>query len=646
MSLLKDIQSLKWLLNNETIDFSKSQPDERIQRLLRKKIDKPIISVGLGTCGTIAGARKTFESIKQYLKERNIDANIQRTGCIGLCNLEPIVEVQLPGRNRLLLKNIYHYHVINVLDDIFNQIIPYEFVFGQFRDNQITEWNDIPYIDTIPFFKFQNRLVLNQCGQINPFSIEEYIARGGYRAFAKAIQRYTSTEICDIVEESGLRGRSGGGFLTGKKWRIALYTNATQKYLICNAEESDPGAFMDRAIIEGDPHRVLEGISIAAYAIGANKAYIYIRSEYEIAIETLEHAIEDSKSKGLLGQNILESGFSLDIEIKKCPGAFVCGEETALISSMEGKRGVPKTKPPYPATQGLLNKPTVVNNVETLANIPDIILKGPQWFASIGTSTSKGTKIFAISGKIANTCLVEVNMGTSLNDIIFKIAGGIKNNRTLKAVFLGGPIGHCLTNTELDILIGFDELKQAGVSMGSGGMIVLDDEVCIIDMLRYFMHFMQQQSCGKCIPCREGTRRMHEILEKITKKPNLNAQYAPIERLKGIMQLEPLAEVMQNTSLCGLGQSASNPILSALKKFRNEFEEHLYERKCSANVCKELQTFYIKPEACTGCTLCAQKCPVDAIVGSRRIPFYIIEEQCIGCGKCIEACKFNAVYIK
>ncbi|MCX7987242.1 MAG: 4Fe-4S binding protein [Bacteroidales bacterium] len=612
----------------------------------RRNVSVPFIMVGMGTCGTIAGAKRTFEAIEQYLTERSITAQCARVGCLGLCSLEPLVEVQMPGRCRLLLKNVHHSSVASLLDDLFHQILPVEHAFAQYRDESLSAWGDVPFVDELPFFTLQNRVVLANCGKINPFDIDEYLSAGGYKAFQKAISGYTSAELCDLIEESGLRGRSGGGFPTGRKWKSVLYSNAMQKYLICNAEESDPGAFMDRAIIEGDPHRVLEGMAIATYAVGANKAYIYIRSEYSIAIQTLEHAIRQAKERGFLGHNILNSGFSLDIAIKKCPGAFVCGEETALIASIEGKRGMPETKPPYPSIQGLFKKPTVVNNVETFANVPVIVQNGPAWFASLGTTNSKGTKIFAISGKTKYTALVEVNMGTSLRKVIFDIVGGIKNGKRFRALFLGGPIGHCLTDEELDTPIGFDELRQAGLSMGSGGMVVLDEDNCIIDTLRYFTHFMQQQSCGKCIPCREGTRRLSEIFDKLTRKPDPAVKAAPIERIKGIMQLEPLADVMRTTSLCGLGQSAATPILSALQKFKPDFEEHLYERKCSAKVCKQLKTYTISPKLCTGCGICAPKCPTEAIKGSLRSTYRIIEELCISCGKCVDACKFNAILIQ
>ena len=633
------------VLLNEKQQYS-AEVKEHLLYLRRERIDNAIISVGAGTCGMVAGALKTFAAIKEYVEEREIQADIRKVGCLGICNLEPLVDIQLPGKSRIVLRNVTEDKVVSVLDDIFHRIMPEEYAFAQYADEHFAPWTGLPVLSSLSFFALQNRQVLANCGKINPYDISEYIAFGGYRAFVKTVGNYTAEQICDIIEESGLRGRSGGGFYTGKKWKSAYFASSNQKYIICNAEESDPGAFMDRAIIEGDPFRLIEGLSIAAYAIGATKAIIYIRSEYFTAIKTLESAISSAKEKGLLGHNILNSGFNLDISIKKCPGAFVCGEETALISSIEGVRGMPETKPPFPSVQGLFNKPTVVNNVETLANVPAIIQNGPGWFTKIGTEGSRGTKIFALSGKTANTALVEVAMGTTLRDVIFHIAGGIKGEKNFKALLLGGPVGFCLTDEELDIPIEFDTMKKHGISIGSGGMVVLDEQNCVIDTLKYFMDFMKQQSCGKCIPCREGMKRLHEILVQITRKPESRDNNSTLDRMKGVMQLESLADVMKHTSLCGLGQSAANPILSALKKFRPDFEEHLFNRKCEASVCKELRTYYIEVDACTGCSLCARKCPVNAIVGSKRMPYYVLEEKCIGCGLCVEACKFNAVFVR
>ena len=641
----KNIDIISDVLLNEKQHYSEPV-SEFLMYLRRERINKPIISVGAGTCGMVAGALKTYDAVKEYLEEKNIEADLKKTGCIGLCNLEPILDIQLPGKNRIVLRNVDEEKVTAVLDDIFHKILPEYAAFAQYPDKHFATWHGLPDLPSLSFFALQNRQILANCGKIDPYDISEYIAFGGYRAFVKTVRNYTAEQICDIIEESGLRGRSGGGFYTGKKWKSAHFAQSNQKYVICNAEESDPGAFMDRAIIEGDPFRVLEGLSIAAYAIGATKAIIYIRSEYAIAIKTLESAISSARTKGLLGHNILNSGFNLDISIKKCPGAFVCGEETALISSIEGQRGMPETKPPFPSIQGLFNKPTVVNNVETLANVPAIIQNGPAWFSKIGTESSRGTKIFALSGKTTNTALVEVAMGTTLREVIFHIAGGIKDEKAFKALLLGGPVGFCITEEELDIPIEFDSMKKHGINLGSGGMIVLDEQNCIIDTLKYFMDFMKQQSCGKCIPCREGMKRLHEILTQITQKPASHDDNSTLNRIKSIMQLENLADVMKNTSLCGLGQSAANPILSALKKYKSDFEEHIFNRKCEAVVCKELRSYFIVVDACTGCSICARKCPSSAIIGSKLMPYYILEDKCIGCGLCIEACKFNAVFVR
>jgi NADH:ubiquinone oxidoreductase subunit F (NADH-binding)/ferredoxin len=452
-------------------------------------------------------------------------------------------------------------------------------------------------------------------------------------------------DLCDFVEKSGLRGRGGGGFPTGRKWKFALGTEADQKYLICNADEGDPGAFMDRAVIEGDPHKLLEGMAIAAYAIGASKAYVYIRAEYPLAIERLVIAIDQARQYGLIGKNIFGSGVDLDIVIKKGAGAFVCGEETALIHSIEGKRGMPRPRPPFPATSGLFGKPTIINNVETLSNLPTIINKGADWFSSMGTATSKGTKVFALSGKISLTGLVEIPMGTSIREIIFNVAGGVPNGKKFKAVQMGGPSGGCVTDQNLDIPIDYESLVNVGAMMGSGGMVVMDEDTCMVDVAKFFMDFIQRESCGKCIPCREGTRRMLEILESITTKPKNRETHEPLARFKGVLQIEKLGKVIRDTSLCGLGQSAPNPVLSTLTWFREEYEEHVFDKKCRAGVCTNLRVYTIDVENCTGCTLCAKKCPTNAIIGGRKQPHFIIPDKCISCGACEEACNFNAVKV-
>ena len=614
-------------------------------KLRKEKIDRPMIFVGMGTCGLGAGAGKTLLRINEYLTKKNIEADVIEVGCIGLCAEEPIVDIQLPGKTRLSFKRITEDKVDLLLQQVLNETIPEDFLIGQHRNETLKSWDSVPYLDEHEFFAPQTRWVLKNCGIIDPGNIDEYIAMGGYRALESTLKNYTPAEVCDIVEDSGLRGRGGGGFITGKKWKFALNTSADQKYFICNADEGDPGAFMDRAVIEGDPHRLIEGLAISSYAIGASKAYIYIRAEYPLAIQRLKLAIKQAKAYGLLGFNILNSGFSLEIIIKQGAGAFVCGEETALIHSIEGKRGMPRPRPPFPAVSGLFGKPTIINNVETLANVPGIISNGAEWFNAVGTEKSKGTKVFALSGKINRTGLVEVAMGTKLRDIIFNIGGGIPNGKKYKAVQIGGPSGGCIPEQHLDTEIDYESLLSVGAMMGSGGLVVMDEDTCMVDVAKFFMDFIQRESCGKCIPCREGTRRMLEILKRITRSRANESGNKALERFKGIMYLNRLAEVIKDTSLCGLGKSAPNPVLSTLRWFRDEYEAHIYERKCPAGVCKELLTYTINPDLCKGCTLCAKKCPADAILGNPKTPHFIVPDKCIGCGTCVEVCKFNAVTV-
>ncbi|MFA5973438.1 MAG: NADH-ubiquinone oxidoreductase-F iron-sulfur binding region domain-containing protein [Lentimicrobiaceae bacterium] len=609
-------------------------------------IFQPVVYIGSGTCGKVAGAGETFQAVTKYLEEKNIKAEIVQVGCIGLCSFEPILDIQLPGKARISFRNITHDLVEPLLDDIFNSEVPSENIFGQFDNGRHSKWDNVPLINELPFFKWQHRVVLAACGISNPHSISDYIARGGYQTYLKCIRNYTAEKICNIVDRSGLRGRGGGGYPTGKKWIMAHNSVSDQKYLICNAAESDPGAFMDRAIIEGDPYLLLEGVAIAAYAIGATKAYIYVMDEYSQAYFILNQALNQFKDYGFLGYNIFNSGIDLKIILVKGPGAFVCGEETALINSIEGKRGMPQPKPPYPAIEGLFGRPTVVNNVETLVNIPFILRNGPLCFNEIGIPEARGTKVFAISGKAMITGLVEVPMGTKIRDIIFKIAGGVKDGKDFKAIQIGGPSGSCLPASQLDLTVGYESLWNEGAIIGSGGMIVMDEDTCMVDIAKFFMNFLQKESCGKCIPCREGTRRIHEILQNITRRPTNESGSEVLERFKGIMQLTDLSEVIRDTSLCGLGQTAPNPLLSAMKWFREEFEEHVFDRKCRAGVCKELRLFYIDVDKCIGCVACLRKCPVNAIVGQPRQPHFIIEDKCIGCGICFDVCKFVAVKLR
>jgi NADH:ubiquinone oxidoreductase subunit F (NADH-binding) len=496
------------------------------------------------------------------------------------------LDIQLPGKRRISFEKVTANKVDDILDKVFYNELPAHPTLGQFSSGDGQLWDGVPMMDEHPFFAPQTRVVLKNCGIIDPTSIEEYIANGGYHTLVKTLQTKTSAEVCRIAEESGLRGRGGGGFPTGKKWSLANQEPDGQKYLICNADEGDPGAFMDRAVIEGDPHRLIEGMSIAAYAIGASKGYVYIRAEYPLAIKRLKNAISQAYDLGLLGSNVAGTNFSFDLLIKMGAGAFVCGEETALIHSIEGKRGMPRPRPPFPSTSGLFEKPTVINNVETLSNVPTIFEKGASWYSSIGTATSKGTKVFALSGKINLTGLVEIPMGTTIRDIIFKIGGGIPNNKKFKAVQIGGPSGGCITEENLEIQIDYESLIKVGAMMGSGGLVVMDEDTCMVDIAKFFMDFIQRESCGKCIPCREGTRRMLEILESITRRPQNGNGHDALDRFKGVMQLEKLGKIIKETSLCGLGQSAPNPVLSTLRWFREEYEAHVFERVCPAGARK------------------------------------------------------------
>lgn len=636
---------MKELLQNYKQTQYSAEVQEAIDKIKRTKINKPVIYVGAGTCGLGAGAAKTIEAVKNYLSNKKIEAELVETGCIGFCAAEPLMDVHVPGFNRICFEHLTGDKVDSTLDSIFKLELPEHKAIFQFVTEGNRKWEGIPDISEHPFFKPQKRIVLQNCGIVNPISIEEYIAIGGYKSYLKVINEMSRQEVCDTIEKSGLRGRGGGGFPTGKKWKFALNTESNQKYMICNADEGDPGAFMDRAVIEGDPHRLIEGMAIAAYGIGATKAYVYIRAEYPLAIDRLKIALEQAKEYGLLGHNIFGTGIDFEIKIKMGAGAFVCGEETALIHSIEGRRGMPRPRPPFPAVSGLFAKPTVINNVETLANVSHIIAKGYEEFASMGTQGSKGTKVFALSGKINLTGLVEIPMGTTIRDVLFKISGGIPNGKKFKAVQIGGPSGGCITEENLDIAIDYESLIKVGAMMGSGGLVVMDEDTCMVDVAKFFMSFIQRESCGKCIPCREGTRRMLEILEDITHKPKNNSQHEALARFKGVTQLERLAKVIKETSLCGLGQTAPNPVLSTLRWFKEEYEEHIYERTCRAGVCTELRTFTIDVDKCTGCTLCAKKCPTNAIVGTAKSPHFIVQDKCISCGTCFDVCKFNAVVI-
>ena len=584
-----------------------------------------------GTGCKSSQSAQIVQNLNEEIKENQLEdfVKVVTTGCFGFCERGPIVKV-LPDNT------FYNYVKPEDAKEIINEHI----IKGRrverllFRDPVTKE----PVTDSkhINFYQKQLRVVLRNCGVIDPENIEEYIARDGYLALYKCLNEFTPSQVIDIIKKSGLRGRGGAGFPTGVKWEITASNPGPEKYVVCNADEGDPGAFMDRSILEGDPHSVLEAMAICGYAIGASHGLIYIRAEYPIAIKRLQIAIEQAKEYGLLGKNIFNTDFSFDIELRYGAGAFVCGEETALIHSMEGNRGEPTVKPPYPAVAGYRGKPTNVNNVETFANVPPIILKGPDWFTSIGSEKSKGTKVFALAGKINNVGLIEVPMGITLREIIYEIGGGIKNNKKFKAVQTGGPSGGCLTEKHLDTPIEYETLVAAGSMMGSGGMIVMDEDDCMVSVAKFFLDFTVEESCGKCNPCRIGNKRLSEILDKITKG---NGTMEDLELLKN------LCMVIKDTALCGLGQTSPNPVQSTLENFWDEYVEHIVDKKCRASKCKDLIHYYIDPENCTGCMACARKCPVNAIAGERKQVHVINQDLCTKCGTCLETCKFNAVYI-
>ena len=582
--------------------------------------------------GTGCTASKSTEIMKQFeelLQANQIDNEVKvvKTGCFGLCEKGPILVIYPEGATYAHVKP----------EDV-KEIVEEHLVKGRIVKRLLLGDKDAEDVskalDDVGFFKRQVRVALRNCGVINPENIDEYIARDGYRALGKVLTEMTPQQVIDTVKKSGLRGRGGAGFPTGLKWEFASKPQADQKYVCCNADEGDPGAFMDRSVLEGDPHSVLEAMAIAGYAIGSSQGYIYVRAEYPIAVRRLQIAIEQARNYGLLGKNIFGTDFSFDIEIRLGAGAFVCGEETALMTSIEGKRGEPRPRPPFPANKGLWQKPTILNNVETYANIPVIFLKGPEWFASIGTEKSKGTKVFAVGGKINNTGLVEIPMGTTLREVIYDIGGGIPNGKKFKAAQTGGPSGGCIPASHIDTPIDYDNLIELGSMMGSGGLIVMDEDNCMVDIAKFFLEFTVDESCGKCPPCRIGTKRMYEILDRITKG---QGEEDDIEKL------ETLAKNIKDSALCGLGQTAPNPILSTLRYFRDEYEAHIRDKKCPAGVCKDLMRYFIDEAKCRGCSLCAKKCPVNAISGELKKPYNIDQSKCIKCGACMDACKFGAV---
>ena len=583
-----------------------------------------------GTGCTSSNSELIIQKLKEEIAARGLEkeVNVIRTGCFGLCALGPIMVVYPEGSFYSMVKPE------DVPEIVEEHLLKGRIVKRLLYQETVVDDNTIKSLNETPFYAKQMRVALRNCGVINPEDINEYIAVDGYQALGKVLTEMTPEEVIETIKASGLRGRGGAGFPTGLKWSFAAKNQADQKYVCCNADEGDPGAFMDRSILEGDPHVVLESMAIAGYAIGASQGYIYIRAEYPIAVKRLQIAINQAREFGLLGKNIFDSGFDFDIELRLGAGAFVCGEETALMTSIEGKRGEPRPRPPFPALKGLFQKPTILNNVETWANITQIILNGPEWFNQIGTEKSKGTKVFALGGKIKHTGLVEVPMGTTLREIIEEIGGGVPGGHKFKAAQTGGPSGGCIPASHLDIEIDYDNLTAIGAMMGSGGMIVMDDTNCMVDIAKFFLEFTVDESCGKCTPCRVGTRRLLEILNKITSGNGT---------LEDLDKLEELCYYLKENSLCALGQTAPNPVLSTMKFFRDEYIAHVVDHRCPAGVCKALTNFYIEADKCRGCTLCARNCPANAITGTVKQPHVIDTEKCIKCGACMDNCKFNAI---
>ena len=590
-----------------------------------KTNDSPVVKVGLSSCGVAAGGRGVYDALAAKLEDSKV--SLMQTGCIGMCYKEPLVEVLMPGDERYIYGDMTPEKAERIIEE------------HVFKGQPVKDWLLMAEgngTDIENPLEGQRRIVLRHCGIIDPESIDDYISVGGYEAIKKALGSMTQEQVIDEVIESGLRGRGGAGFSTGMKWRFAREAKGSPKYIICNADEGDPGAFMDRSVLESDPHSVLEGMLIAAYAIGADEGYIYCRAEYPLAVRRLKLAISLARERGLLGASILGSDFSFDLRIREGAGAFVCGEETALMMSIEGKRGMPRSRPPFPAQSGLWGKPTSINNVETFANVSWIISNGAKAYNSLGTEKSKGTKVFALAGKVARGGLVEVPMGMTINDIVFKVGGGTSSDLAFKAVQMGGPSGGCVPARLADTQVDYDSLSSIGAIMGSGGMLVMDESTCMVDLAKFFLNFTQDESCGKCVPCRVGTKRMLEILERITDGKGHDDD---IEKLEG------LADSIKRASLCGLGQTAPNPALTTIKYFREEYEAHIKDKTCPAKKCAALITYEVLADVCTGCTKCTKFCPTGAIAGEKKQPHVIDDAKCVRCGLCMDVCKFNSINV-
>ncbi|MDK2810041.1 MAG: NADH-quinone oxidoreductase subunit [Petroclostridium sp.] len=601
---------------------------------LERQQKKVLVCAGTGCVA--GGSIAIYNRIKEMVEDRGLlvevdlseekqGIGVKKSGCHGFCEMGPLVRIEP-----------YGYLYLKVTLEDCEEIIEKTLIKGEPVERLMYRWEGRTYAaqEEIPFYKKQTRLVLEHCGHIDAESIREYIAKGGYKALSKCLFEMTPEQICKVVSDSNLRGRGGGGYPAGKKWSQVLAQNSAIKYVVCNGDEGDPGAFMDRSIMEGDPHRMIEGMIIAGVATGSSEGYIYVRAEYPLAVERLKVAIDQAREYGLLGENILDSGFNFDIHINQGAGAFVCGEGSALTASIEGERGMPRVKPPRTVEAGLWGKPTVLNNVETFANVPQIIINGSEWYKSIGPEKSPGTKAFAITGNVNNTGLIEVPMGTTLREVIFEIGGGIKNNKKFKAVQIGGPSGGCLTEEHLDLPLDFDSLKKVGAMIGSGGLVVMDEDTCMVEVARFFMNFTQNESCGKCVPCREGTKRMLEILERIV------GGKGTVEDLDLLLDL---ADTISKTALCGLGKTAAGPVVSTLKYFRDEYITHVVDKKCPSKTCQALRSIEINKALCKGCGKCTRVCPVNAIEGKIKEPYSIDQKKCIKCGACLQSCPFSAI---
>ncbi|UCC64372.1 MAG: NADH-quinone oxidoreductase subunit NuoF [Anaerolineae bacterium] len=616
---------------------------EHARREIRKDIERrqqtePLITVGMGTCGLSAGAGKVMEALHDGLSQHGLDVRITAVGCIGMCSQEPLVDIQRAGETRVTYASVRPDRVPRLIDEhLIEGHIVEEWMFGPLNPQVLYREPDgatSSWYEGTPFYDRQMRIAMRHCGLIDPLSIGEYIAFGGYSALVTVLFSMTPEQVIAVVKDSGLRGRGGAGFPTGLKWEFTRTAPGEIKYIIANGDEGDPGAFMDRSIMEGDPHSIIEGMIIGAFAIGVHEGYIYVRDEYPLAVNNLRTAIQLAEEYGLLGGNILDSGFNFTIKIVRGAGAFVCGESSALMASVEGRVGEPRPKHVHATHKGLWDRPTALNNVETWANVPIIINNGGEWYADIGTARSKGTKAFCLVGKIQNTGLIEVPMGITLREIIYDIGGGIPKGKEFKAVQTGGPSGGCIPESLLDLSVDYEQLAEAGSIMGSGGMIVMDENTCMVDVARYFVDFLKDESCGKCTACREGIRRMLEILTDITEGKGKEGD---------VELLEEIGHVVLTTSLCGLGKTAPNPVLSTIRYFRDEYDLHIKERKCPAGVCRELITFFVIPELCTGCGLCRRRCPQEAISGEKKEPHVIDAATCIRCGVCRDLCRFDAI---